>query len=121
MSRHSHCKTNLNTMITNLTQKKTISQIELSANTFLKQALGLMFHRKHNLIMTFPSPKKISLHNFFVFYPIDILLLNEKKEIIEIKHNFKPFTFYKAKQNAKYVIELANRNNNYQLNDKLDF
>ncbi|OGI65336.1 hypothetical protein A2642_03045 [Candidatus Nomurabacteria bacterium RIFCSPHIGHO2_01_FULL_39_10] len=111
-------------MITNLTQNKLISEHELRANTFLKQALGLMFRiKKHNLIMTFPTPRKISLHNFFVFYPLDILLLNEKKEIIEIKHNFKPFTFYNGNKNnkAKYVIELAHRNNNYQSKDKVEF
>ncbi len=110
-------------MIHNLTQNKEISEQEIKATTLLKQAIGLMFHRKHNLIMTFPSPKKISLHNFFVFYPLDILILNEHKQIIEIKHNFKPFTFYKTNTNnkAKYVIELAHKNNNYNLNDKLEF
>jgi|SRR3989344_2590441 len=110
-------------MITNKTTNQKISQTELLANTFFQQALGLMFHRRHNLIMTFNRPQSISLHNFFVFYPLDILLLNEKKEIIEIKHNFKPFTFYTGNKNnnAKYVIELAHRNNNYQLNDKLEF
>src|SRR3989338_2745158 len=101
-------------MITNLTKKVIISQTEINANTFLQQALGLMFRiQKHNLIMTFPSPRKISLHNFFVFYPLDILILNQHKQIIELKHNFKPFTFYTANNNAKYVIELAHRNNNY--------
>lgn len=111
-------------MITNLTKKVVISQTELFANTYLKQALGLMFRiKKHNLIMTFPAPRQISLHNFFVIYLLDILLLNEQKQIIEIKHNFKPFTFYTADRNnkAKYVIELTHRNNNYQLNDKLEF
>ncbi len=108
-------------MIRNLTKHAIISQTELNATTLFRQARGLMFRKKHNLIMTFPAPRKISLHNFFVFYPLDILLLNENKQIIEIKHNFKPSTFYKAKEQAKYVIELAHRNNNYQLNDKLEF
>lgn len=108
-------------MITNLSKHAIISQTELRANTIVSQALGLMFRTKHNLIMTFPQPRKISLHNFFVFYPLDILLLDEHKKIIEIKQNFQPFTFYTSTQNAKYVIELAERNNICQINDRLEF
>jgi len=44
---------------------------------------------------------------FFVFYPIDVLLLNKHKEIVEIKKNFKPFTFWTSKEKGKYVVELA--------------
>ena len=57
--------------------------------------------------MVFKEPKRVSLHNFFVFYPIDIILLNKNKEVIEIKQNFRPFTFWKSKNKAQYVIELA--------------
>jgi len=108
-------------MITNLTKNKIISQHELNATSSYQQARGLMFRKKHNLIMTFPQSRKISLHNFFVFYPLDILLLDEHKKIIEIKQNFQPFTFYTATKHAKYVIELAHRTNNYQINHKLEF
>lgn len=44
---------------------------------------------------------------FFVFYPIDVLLLNRNKEIVEIKRNLKPFTFWNSKTKGKYVVELA--------------
>ena len=57
--------------------------------------------------MIFDRERNISLHNFFVFYPLDVLLLNEKKEIVEIKRNFKPFTFWSSKEKGKYVVELA--------------
>ena len=108
-------------MITNLTKHTTISETELRATSICQQARGLMFRTKHNLIMTFEKPRKISLHNFFVFYPLDILLLDEQKQIIEIKYNFKPFTFYTAQQKATYVIELAHKNNNYNVKDILEF
>jgi uncharacterized protein len=80
--------------------------------TFLSQARGLMFRKPQDLIMIFKKPKRVSLHNFFVFYPIDIFLLNENKEIIEIKRNFKPFTFYNSKNHAKYVVETPKLNQN---------
>jgi len=68
---------------------------------------GLMFRKKQNLIMIFDKEKKVSLHMFFVFYLIDVLILNEKKEILEIKRNFKPFSFWNSKEKGKYVAELA--------------
>ena len=79
----------------------------LFCNNTLSQTCGLMFRKKQNLIMTFSKEKKISLHMFFVFYPIDVLLLNKHKEIVEIKKNFKPFTFWTSKEKGKYVVELA--------------
>ncbi len=66
-----------------------------------------MFRPKQNLLMIFKKPQKISLHNFFVFYPIDVLLLNEKREVVEIKQNFKPFTLWLSTKEGKYLVELA--------------
>lgn len=57
--------------------------------------------------MEFPQEQKISLHNFFVFYPLEILILNQNKKVIEIKQNFLPFTFYNPKNKGKFVIELG--------------
>ncbi len=94
-------------MITHNTTQQTISNEERFCNTFLSQAIGLMFRPKQNLVMAFNKEKKIFLHMFFVFYPIDVLLLNEHKEIVEIKRNFKPFTFWNSKEKGKYVVELA--------------
>ena len=48
---------------------------------------------------------------FFVFFPIDILFLDKNKKIIEIKKNFRPFSFYKSREKAKYVVEIAEENN----------
>ncbi|MEK6940006.1 MAG: DUF192 domain-containing protein [Nanoarchaeota archaeon] len=94
-------------MITHKTTQQTISNEELFCNSFLSQASGLMFRPKQNLIMKFDQEKKVSLHMFFVFYPIDVLVLNQQQEIVEIKKNFKPFTFWNSKEKGKYVIELA--------------
>ncbi|HLD40431.1 MAG TPA: DUF192 domain-containing protein [Candidatus Nanoarchaeia archaeon] len=94
-------------MITHKTTQQTISNEEIVCDSFASQARGLMFRSKQNLIMKFPQEKKISLHMFFVFYPIDVLLLNQKKEIVEIKKNFKPFSFWNSQEKGKYVVELA--------------
>src|SRR3989344_9289603 len=94
-------------MIIRNTTQKIISNEEVPCNSFLSQARGLIFRKKQNLIMKLPQERKIYLHMFFVFYPIDVLLLNKHKMIVEIKRNFKPFTFWNSKEKGKYVVELA--------------
>ena len=76
---------------------------------FLNKSIGLIFHKKlkgKGLIFIYEKEKKVSLHMIFVFFPIDILYLDEKKKVIEIKENFKPFTFYTPEKKANYILEL---------------
>ena len=73
--------------------------------TFFSQARGLMFRSKQNLVMEFPTEQKVRLHMFFVFYPIDVLILNSEKRVVEIKKNFRPFTIWNSKLKGKYVVE----------------
>ena len=59
---------------------------------------------------------------FFVFFPIDVLFLDEDKKVVEIKKKFEPFTLYNPKNKAKYVIELpqgAVKNTNTKIGDKV--
>lgn len=91
----------------------------LICKNLFSQMRGLMFRKRQNLVMVFEQEKKISLHMFFVFYPIDVLLLNEKKEIVVIKRNFKPFTFWNSKEKGKYVVELAFKGE-YEVGDRIE-
>lgn len=93
-------------MIINKTTDKKLSTTEIICPTFFSQLRGLMFRPRKNLIMIFPEEKTISLHTFFVFYPIDVLILDGDKKIIEIKRDFKPFTLWNAQKKGKYVVEL---------------
>src|SRR3989344_5779895 len=105
-------------MIINQKTKEVISRYEKICTTILSQSLGLMFRRKQNLLMIFSKERKISLHMFFVFYPIDVLIVGEDMKIREIKRNFKPFTFWNSKEKGKYVLELAS-STQYTVNDKI--
>ena len=110
-------------MIINKTNGKVISKKEIICKNIFSQSRGLMFRKKKNLMMKFPFEKKISLHNFFVFYPIDVILLNKNKEVIEIKRNFQPFTFWNSKNKAKYVIELGEKNSKskkFEIKNKIE-
>ena len=107
-------------MIFNKTKNKVISSQERVCTSLWSQARGLMFRPKQNLIMIFPKEKEISLHMFFVFYPIDVLILDSTNKIVEIKRNFKPFTFWKSTMKGKSVVELGIRGE-YAVGDKLGF
>jgi len=97
----------LYTMIRNVTTNTIISSKETVCRNVFSQARGLMFRKKQNLIMRFNTERIISLHNFFVFYPIDVLVVDKNMVVVEIKTNFMPFTFWKSSTKGKYVIELG--------------
>lgn len=81
-----------------------------------------MFSKPKVLVFVFDKEKRITLHMFFVFFPIDVVFLDENKRVTEIKMNFRPFTVYKSRKRAKYVIEFPLgiiNNKNIEINDKL--
>ncbi len=110
-------------MIKNKTTNTIISKKEIICKTISSQARGLMFRRKHDLIMHLKKEMKANLHMFFVFYPIDVLLLNKDKRVIEIKENFKPFTFWNSRNKGNYIIELGKEESKKKINlgDHLNF
>jgi uncharacterized protein len=74
-----------------------------------KKARGLMFRSEVSrpLIFIFSEKKRHSLHMLFVFCPIDVLFLDGKRKVVDIKQNFRPFTFYTPRKPCQYVIEMA--------------
>ncbi|MBR9691161.1 DUF192 domain-containing protein [Candidatus Woesearchaeota archaeon] len=86
------------------------------------KARGLMFSRKKNLVFVFDDEKRRNLHMFFVFFPIDVLFLDKDKKIVEIKKNFKPFTYYKPKNKVKYIVEISEGlPSNHKIKEKIEF
>ena len=77
-------------------------------DTALSKFIGLMFSKKSDiaLIFEFDCEKIVPLHMVFVFYPIDVLFLDKRKIVVDLKENFMPFTFYTPKKKAMYVIEM---------------
>lgn len=93
----------------------------------LDKALGFMFQKKpksFGLVFNFNKERKRSLHNFFVFFSLDVMFLNENQEIVEIKERFRPFTMLFPKQKSQYIIELPAgtiTNTNSQIGDVVNF
>lgn len=95
-------------MITNKTKKTIIARKEKICITGFSKFLGLMFRFRvaSPLVFVFKKKEKIPLHMIFVFCRIDVLFLDEKNRVVEMKERFLPFTFYFPKRKSKTVIEL---------------
>jgi uncharacterized membrane protein (UPF0127 family) len=87
----------------------------------MSKSVGLMFSKKKTLVFYFKKEQLITLHMWFVFYPIDIYYLDKNKVVIEIKKNFKPFMLHTNKKRAQYLIETPFNKLRVRLDDKLEF
>ena len=112
-------------LIKNTTKKALLAENAKLCRNIFSKSLGLMFSKKiTSLIFAFEKEKIIPLHMFFVFYPIDILFLDKNLAVVEIKKNFRPFSFYTPKKKAAFVIELpqgAINKTKTEVGDKINF
>jgi uncharacterized protein len=98
--------------IKNETKKKVLTKKAKFCKTILSKSIGLMFHSKlkdNALIFVYEKESKVSLHMAFVFFPIDVMYLDENKRVIELKKGFKPFTVYVPSKKSNYVVELPEK------------
>jgi len=111
----------------NITKNKILINKTKLCKNFLNKSIGLILHKKlkdKGLIFIYKKEKKISLHMIFVFFPIDVLFLNKNKKVIDMKKDFKPFSFYIAKKKAKYILELPEwtiKKTKTEIGDKIKF
>lgn len=82
------------------------------ARTSWDRMKGLMFEERkrfdYALVLEMLKEARLesSIHMMFVFFPIDVLFLNKKKEVVD-RVTLQPFTpNYTPKKPAKYVIEM---------------
>ena len=95
----------------NKTKKRIIIGEVKIAKTHAQRMRGLMFRAKPNyaLILCMPKESRIgsAIHMMFVFYPLDVLFLDSKKQVVDKVLGLKPFALnYVPKRAAKYVVEL---------------
>lgn len=99
--------------------------------TIASRIKGLMFSKKINndqalvIVNEKESIKNARLHMMFVFYKIDVVWLNKKLEIVDLKEGAVPFTpLIIPKEAAKYVIEMNNgkiKENKLKTGDRIKF
>ena len=96
-------------MIRNKTRKRVLSRSQRFCITPLQKMHGLMFSRHREdyaCILVLSRPQRISLHMWFVNYPIDVIYADATYRVVDLKKNFRPFTFHTSIQEAVYAIEL---------------
>lgn len=118
----------------NSTDKIITSQCEI-ADDFFSRLKGLMFSSyEKDLLLISPTENisSSSIHMFFMKFPLDVIWINSKMKIVDIKKEILPINFlkpktwkiYKPKQPAKYVLELKSGKigkSNTKIGDKVQF
>ena len=107
-------------MILNKTINEQINIKIVFADTFLKHLKGLMFKKDIDYGLLFTNHIDSSIHTHFMRFDIDIYFLDENKVVFE-KATLKPWSFYKPKKQAKYILETKKDMLKLKVGEKLDF
>lgn len=80
------------------------------AEGIISQSKGLMFRKgiaeRYALVFILPSPRSVSVHMLFVFFPIDVLFLDAEKKILTATR-LKPWIgLTQSPKETKYIIEM---------------
>jgi uncharacterized membrane protein (UPF0127 family) len=103
--------------IFNSTRKITICTKTEIANTTFKRSVGLMFRKSlpknTGLLMVFEKERKAGIWMLGMRFPIDIVFLGARKQVITVTRNAQPFSLnpstwhvYYPQKPAKYMLEL---------------
>jgi hypothetical protein len=102
--------------VKNITRKKIlVKKIEL-ADSVGKKTKGLMFRKSlakgTGLLMAFDYERKHEIWMLGMRFPIDIIFIDSRKRIVDIKHSAKPmgknpmtWRVYRPRRPCKYVLE----------------
>ncbi|MGV8141156.1 MAG: DUF192 domain-containing protein [Candidatus Woesearchaeota archaeon] len=90
--------------------KRLVSKIVYCDGLF-KKGIGLMFRSRNAVkdtawLFRFKRQRKIDVTMIFVFFPIDLVFLDENNSIVELKENLRPFNNYFPKKESCSLMEL---------------
>lgn len=84
-------------------------KVEL-ADSLFEKLCGLMFRWDFSdgeaLLFRFSEPRKFRTHTFFVFFPIDIIFMDEEFEVLEVEEELSPWSNYSPEVLAENMVEL---------------
>src|SRR3989338_3083810 len=94
--------------VKNVTRNTIIASRSKIADSVVERAVGLMFSKptRAAMVLKFAKEVPVSLHTFFVFFPIDIILADGGLRVVELLKAMPPFSTYSAKQKAKFDVEV---------------
>lgn len=100
-------------------QRKLLCRTKIARGIMAK--IGLMFkkklEKKDSLLLELPN-RKVDIHTYFVFFPIDLFFLNENFKIIE-KAALDPWKIYYPKNQARYMLEANKGELKLEVGDKI--
>lgn len=80
------------------------SKVELKyATKFIDRLIGLMF--KKNITYGLCFPKCNSIHTFFMFCPIDVIMTDKNNNILYTYQRLRPWRIIFPKRNVYYTYE----------------
>lgn len=91
-------------------------KVKICTNIF-NRFLGFMFKKNINYALCFP--KCNSIHTFFMFSNIDVVMTDKDYNIIHIFKNLKPNKIILPKKNVYYTFELPINKFKFKINEKI--
>ncbi|MCM8786526.1 MAG: DUF192 domain-containing protein [Candidatus Omnitrophica bacterium] len=91
--------------IVNKTKNLVVAKKAIVANNFFKRLKGYMFQKNisdDDALIFYNTP---SIHMFFMYFPLDIVFLDDKYKVIKIYTNLKPWRLANC-FGSKITIEL---------------
>lgn len=114
-------------MIKNENKKTILVRKQKTCKSVLSKSIGFMFGKKpkdYGLIFVFNNEELVPLHMLFVTFPLDVLWLDSKKQVVE-SATLKPWILnYSPKHKARYVLELPKgtiRKSKTKIGDRIKF
>jgi hypothetical protein len=109
-----------------LFEGKKISEAKYCDNLF-SSGKGLMFSRKLKkgksviLVAGYESRFGSAITMLSVFFPLDLIFLNSKKEVVDVRKAYPFMPLIIPKKKSKYVIEMNLGENKLKIGDKVTF
>ncbi len=98
---------------------KTINIKVRELNSLLEKTIGLIGKKNPEPILL---KTRFGIHTFGLKFPIDVLILDDKNKIINLKNNLKPNRIFIWNPKYKNVLELPNgfiKKNNLKTSDRV--
>lgn len=102
----------------NTTSKKIITKNLKIAENFYQNLFGLL-KEKEGTAMLFNT--QFGIHTFFMKYPINVIILNKKNKVIQIKKSIKPNKLFLWNPKYTKIIELPNNIYGINIGDILSY
>lgn len=88
-------------------------------DTFIKRLIGMSFKKKKQSYI-FCFPKCNSIHTFFMFQNIDVIMTDKDNNILYTYENMKPNCIILPKKNVYYTYEFSHNHELYMQIIKLE-